>query len=64
MGTPEYRKVTFQNKNYCVCKIQYKNNDLLFVIDSKNINKTKKYINWHLQSKEYISTKLFVNNNC
>jgi hypothetical protein len=43
MGIPEYTKVTYNNKHYCVGKIQFKDVDKLFVIDFDKHKKIIKY---------------------
>lgn len=58
MGVPDYRQVTFKNKEYCVCKIEYKGKDILFVIDSSDIDKVLEY-SWHIASIHYIGTSSY-----
>jgi hypothetical protein len=54
MGLPEYRKVTFNKKDYCVCKIQSNDVDKLYVIDYAKSKKVIKYRSWYVCSIEYI----------
>lgn len=57
MGIPEYVKVTYKSKEYCVCKIKQKDSDVLFVIDNDDLDRVLLY-SWYKITHRYIATSV------
>lgn len=57
MGNLEYVKVTYEGKEYCVCKIHSKEREVLFIIDQVDLNRILKH-SWFKIMDRYIATKI------
>lgn len=57
MGIPEYVKVTYKNKEYCVCKINRNDEEVLFVVDLDDIDRILKY-SWYKIIDRYITSTI------
>jgi hypothetical protein len=55
----EYKDVYYNDKNYVVCKVPYRDEDLKFVIDKEDFDKVNGY-SWHRCSNNYISQGIIV----
>lgn len=58
-GLIDYKHVFYNNKEYTVATIQFKGEDMQFVIDKEDYEKIKDRA-WHFTSNHYISTSITV----
>ena len=61
-GLIDYRNVSYNNKEYVVGTIQFKEEDIQFVIDKDDFDKIKDRA-WHYTSNNYISSSITHNSN-
>jgi hypothetical protein len=58
-GTIDYRFVTYNEKEYCVAKIQHNGSDVQFAFDKEDFEKVEKRA-WHVSSGKYIGSTFYL----